>query len=123
MGCKACNGCLVAGGTAKHSRGVCAEQLKPVFAPKLEPLKPKSDIWRSRGVPLAREDACRNCQAGPLVWFAGTPDQALFAVGRITSSVPPAISGALGDVWRLSVFRLYFACRLGHSYRSQDDGP
>ena len=27
----------------------------------------------SGGVPLAREDACRNCQAGPLVWFAGTP--------------------------------------------------
>ena len=32
--------------------------------------------------PLAREDACRNCQAGPLVWFAGTPNQGLFAVGR-----------------------------------------
>ncbi len=49
--------------------------------------------------------------------------QGLFAVGRITPSVPPAFSGAFGDVWRLSFFRLYFACRLGHSYRSQDDGP
>jgi len=64
----------------KRRKGCC-----DFFHAKMEPLKPKSDICRSRVLPPApREDACSTRQAGPLICL--DPRPGAFAVRPL----PPA---------------------------------